>query len=52
MSIAMETFFFLLDLSFNLTYTVLIFMQKVIFNYFGGIIVIMNMIVGYYALTI
>lgn len=39
---------FFLDLTFNLFYGILLFLQKVLFNYFGGVIVIFVQMIGYY----
>lgn len=39
---------FLIDITFNIVYFVLLFLQKVLFNYFGGIIIIFIQMIGYY----
>lgn len=44
----MSTLLFILDLFFDLTYMTIVNIQRVIFNYLGGVVVVFVQMVGFY----
>lgn len=40
--------YFLLDITFNVLYTIMLFFSKTLFSYFGGVIVIIIQMLGYW----
>lgn len=44
----METLMFVLDCFFDVAYLVIMNLQRVLFNYFGGLIVVIVQMIGFY----
>jgi hypothetical protein len=47
-SMAVEVLYFSLDITFNVLYTIMLMFSKTLFNYFGGVIVILIQMLGYW----